>query len=421
MTRIETMTKPVQMSAFLLFAVNCVAFAQPATQPSTAPATRTSVGQSRTSAITGSGTFDSSTARSRDANYPLRHAVDVAPITDAEVAQQASCLIQVEGGTDANDDGSRQNIYPVAALANTTALLDPLAKEVLNLSPEQRRDLIRVAAAPLQPRFVSVEVVLKKSDQNYAPDAAQRFLARLCDSIKASLEESISVRAKSLANRRAKLMKDLEGFKAKQETLREKIRTARSKTSSNYNYGDRQSSIQNVKQQIQQSETELNRLRNRLKAIDPSSAPLVAEWTKMIDLREQRVVELKEAMKKDKSTQAQLDDAVKSLEQARVQLASAKQAIQTDSSRRNSGDSESLRSQISEIEMRVAPLHEVLKNLEDLEIGRLIDELPEMQNEEQQLRSNIQGTMQRLAEFDRNTRDNDSVIITVIDGQPDRQ
>lgn len=348
-------------------------------------------------------------------------------VAPADIAQQYSCVIRIDPDGEAAVNvgygyGMANDSQSAAALLTSTALADPAAEKVLGLSPEKRREMVVINVYPSGFRMARVEVILRKSaDAHYKPDASDKLMGALLDNLKAAYAQSAEASRKTIQARREPLEKELETAKKRADELRVKQREARTQTAGIIpNYGDPTTNLANLRQTKRNSETQLSGYRARLQALEPSSGPLVKEWTDVLKLREQRLAELKAAVDKGTATAAEVTEQEAKLAEAKAQLTRATQdtsASDNGNARFRNNEATSLRTNIADAEDRLKQANEQIAKLEDPKFIALFEQLPEMQQEEQRVRNTISELTSRLEQIRRSTQVEGTVTVTVLDGK----
>lgn len=351
------------------------------------------------------------------------------PTTDVpsnEVAQRYSCVIRIDTeATNSNGGfaGSINDPQSAAALLTSTALIDPAVKSTLHIMPQHRQDSAVVNVYPVGQRLARVEVILRDiPGQTYSEDAAAKLTNALVERLKAAYAESSAAARQAAAGREAPLQKQIESIKARIEELRTKQHEVRGKASNShmvYNGGDPSFELNNLRSQKKSAESELARNRARLETLDPSSGPLAAQWNDVVNLRQKQVNELQKAVDEKKAQPADLQEAEAKLADAKTQLAQLRQSRQPDGTNNGFRANEvaSLRSNIVEEEDRLKDLSAQIAKLDDPKYLELLDQLPDMQNEQNRLQSQLFELQNRLDQLRHSEEDAGSVTVTVLDGQ----
>jgi hypothetical protein len=80
-----------------------------------------------------------------------------------------------------------------------------------------------------------------------------------------------------------------------------------------------------------------------------------------------------------------------------------------------------LRTNIAESETRLKTLDEQIAKLEDEKFVAMLEELPELTNEENRLRSEVNDLTMRMDQFRRSNALAGEISIRVLDGEPDAE
>ncbi|HEX5242785.1 MAG TPA: hypothetical protein VFW23_05930, partial [Tepidisphaeraceae bacterium] len=343
-------------------------------------------------------------------------------IAPDSIAQQYSVVIRLDSTADITSGGfntafSSLDSQTAASLLTSSALVDPPALQVLGLSPQQRRDAVVVNVYPTGVRIARVEVTLLKSHGDYGPDAAHKLTSALMESLKNAFEQSTQAAHKAATERRAPIEKELKEAKDRAEALHAKIRELRG-INANLSRGmDPQYSLDNLRNTKRNTESEIARNKARLEAIDSTSGPLSKELADVLKLRQQQLDEVTKRQKAGTATPADVADAEAKVIEARAALAQAHQTSSSPNRIDRTSEIAGLRSSIAEAEERLKQTNEQIAKLDDPKFAAAYDQLPDMQTEEQRLRTNIFNLNSRLEQI-RQTSDIDAeVTITVLDGQ----
>jgi len=336
------------------------------------------------------------------------------------IAQQYSVVIRLDSGADSvpspsNTPISNHDAQMAASLLTSTAIMDPAASRALGLSPEQRRDAVVVNVYLTGLRIARVEVTLLKGHGDYAPDAARKLTSALLESLKKAFEQSSQAARKAAAARRATVEKELKETKEQADALHAKIREVRNVNPNTMRGMDAQSALDTLKNQKRNNESEITRLKDRLASIEPASAPLAKELAEVVKLREQQLEVVKKSQQAGTATPADVADAQAKVIESRAALA---QATQSSSSSRfdRGGEVASLRSSIADAEERLKQTNEQIAKLEDPKLAAAFDQLPQMLNDEQRMRSRLFELNTRLEQITRGSDADSGVTITLLDG-----
>lgn len=353
----------------------------------------------------------------------------------ANVAQQASCVLQIDADTAyANPYGGYAgpaiDAATVAGLIHSTPVLDAAVKKAAFFPGAVRnwREWVVVNAEPTSQRFVRVEVSLLKGHPaelagGDEDDFAGKLLTALTERLRATVKESVEGQRDHYAKRQAAMEKEVEQARQKFAAARDRLRKARAATGTlTSQYGsDPRSALAGLKNQKQSVEQQLNANRARLKALEPAATPLITELTQVVDLREKQLDELKAS---DNAAKDALAAAARKLSEARAQLEVARRAATSgdgsDARYRNS-EAATLRINITESETRLKTLDEQIARLEDEKFVALLEELPELTNEENRLRSEVNDLTMRMDQFRRSNALAGEISIRVLDGEPEAE
>lgn len=336
------------------------------------------------------------------------------------IAQQYSVVIRLDSAADSgpttfNTPASAHDSQTAASLLTSTALIDPASSRALGLSPQQRRDAVVVNVYPTGLRMARVEVTLLKGHGDYAPDGARKLTSALLESLKKAFEQSAQAARKAAIARRGLVEKEMKETKDQADALHAKVRELRNMNPSLMRGMDAQTTVDNLKNQKRNTESEITRLKGRLESIEPASAPLAKELAEVVKLREQQLAVVKKSQEAGTATPADVADAQAKVIEARAALA---QATQSSSSSRFDRGSEvaSLRSSIADAEERLKQTNDQIAKLEDPKFAAAFDQLPEMQSQEQRLRSRLFELNSQLEQIVRTSDLDMGVTITLLDG-----
>jgi len=343
-----------------------------------------------------------------------------------DVDQIASSVLQIDaeatispmtGSTAALDAPS------AAGMLQSSAVLDSAVKKVLGAKARKWRDYVYVSALPSSPRLLRVDVMIVKdrpADWGGADeDVAAKLLASITQSLRKTLQESADAQRQFVEKRRAAAEKDLEASRQRLAAVRDKVRKTRIETSGiTQQYGaDPRSALANLRVQRQQYESQLASHRARLQAIQPSTTPLVAEWTSLLEVRQRRLDELKADPRATReeviATERKVSEARSQLD---VYLRAATAEVQQGRSR--NGEVASLQANLADTEGRLKTINEQVAKLEDEKLVAMMEELPELQADENRLRNEVNDLANRFDQF-RRTSAGGEISLRVLDGQPD--
>lgn len=398
---------------------------QPATQPSGGPPPQFIVvspdGSGRWGASNGMMVRSSAVPFGTSYGYGNR---PPAPFEPGEVAQRASWVLQIDASP-GREPGLSIGMDPntVVGLLNSSAVIDAAVREVLKLEPDRQREAVALTAYATGPRFAHVEVWLKKGTE-FKPDAAGALMTAAVERLRAAVAESVQAQRQAIDERRAALEKELVETRERMSGNQKKIREYRKISGTFGGYGDPSSAVANLRQQRQQSEAELARLRARLKAVDPEAgSPLTAELEEIVRLRQQQLDETRKLAETKAASRQDVTERELKVAEAKAQLAAQQRALATagESSRRSHSAQEasSLRAQVAEYETRLKQSDDQIAKLEDETFQALAAQYPELQQEENRLRSQVMEVTNRMESFRRTSQYDADVRITILDGAPD--
>jgi hypothetical protein len=400
----------------IIMAISSAAYAQPTTRPTTAPANPAA------QQIMYPGAPGDSTAYYQQGRIIYRNIpVPVQPQEDpANIAQQASCVLQIDIAAPMNDWRADPNT--AASLLSTTILQDAAAKKALGLNVAQRQKLVNIVGYPAGDRCVRLDVYLRKGDVQYTPDAANKLMSTATDLLRSALQQSIDAQKKAAAEQMAAMLKDQDSIKQQLADVRKKLSDDRDQVSSvmpnAFGSSDIGSMIQNLRSQKRNIERELTRMRNQLKNVEPpTTSPLAAEWQSVVDLRQSQLDQLKKAVQAGKALPADVKEQEAKLAEAKAQLAEAKQNDLLNTSNQNDqnyriSQARQLRTQIADQEDQLKPIDDQLDKLKDPAFAKVVDEINDLQMQQQQL----QGRLNNIGFYniDRARSGNATVTITVL-------
>jgi chromosome segregation ATPase len=268
-------------------------------------------------------------------------------------------------------------------------------------------------------------VIILKGEQTagVGPGTASKLLPALRERAEAALRQSADAQRQQAQHRREKLEQDLAGVRQRLADVREKQRKYRAATASISQFGDARYAGNNLRNQKQQYEQQLAGYRSRLKSIEPSASPLVAEWRGVVDLRQKQLDELKEQASAGKASADAVAAQERKAADAKSQLEAARRtaSAEADSRRGRAGEVASLESQIEQAESQLKNVNDQLARIEDPKVLEMVEELPELQNEENRIRTELSEVMSRADQLRRAGDAGADVTIRVLDGKPDRQ
>jgi chromosome segregation ATPase len=256
------------------------------------------------------------------------------------------------------------------------------------------------------------------------PDAEQasKLLAALCDGLEGALRESAEGQRQHAEKRRARLDEEVAAARKRLNEVRGKLRQYRSATASiSQHGGDARYAINNLRNQRQSFEQQVANYRARLKALQPSSSPLVAEWAGVVEIRQKQLEELKEQAAAGKATKEAVEAQERRVAEARAQLDAYRRtaAVESDQQRARSGEVASIEANLAQSESQLKNISEQLAKLEDPKTVEMLEEMPELQNEENRARNELSEAMGRADQLRRTIDAGGDVTVRVLDGKPD--
>ena len=356
--------------------------------------------------------------------YPGFAAQTVRAVAPEDVAQQVTCVLQIDSDAIYNPySGASAAIdaRTAASLIRSTPVTQAAVKKAFgDKAPRGRlQDWLVVNAVQTGPRFLEVEVTLLKGDGQSDRDEgrASKLLGALCESLEAALRESVEGPRQQAQRRREKLDQDLAAARQRLEDVRAKSRKDRAETASLGQGVDSRYAAQNLRNQRQSYEQQLANYRARLRAIEPTASPLVAEWRDVVELRQKQLDDLKQ----QKAPADQVAAQENRLAEAKTQLDTARRtAAETGGSRASSGEVASLQSSIANTAANLKPILEQLAKLDDPKVVAMMEELPELQNEETRIRNEVAELTSRSDQLRRAADTGGEITVRVLDGQPDK-
>ena len=355
-------------------------------------------------------------------------ALSVRVVPPEDVAQQVSCVLQVEadgtynpyaGGTGGVDART------AAGILRSTPVLHAAVTKALGKAPASQRlqDWLVVNAVPTAPRHLEVEVILLKGGGG--PEAvdeksAAALLSALCETLEGALREAAEGQRASNEKRRQRVEQEAAAARQRLDEVRAKVRRYRAETSALGHSGDVRYTLQNLRTQRQQHEQQLANYRSRLRQIEPSASPLAAEWGSIVELRQKQLEEARAQQAAGKATAEQVAAQERRLNEARSQLETHRRAAESDpTNRHRGGELASLQHNIATTESQLKTVNDQLAKLEDEKVQQMLEELPELQNEENRARNEVAEVTNRYEQLRRTTEVVGDVTVRVLDGQPD--
>jgi len=364
-----------------------------------------------------SGTY--ATGYGRAYYAPPPGAMYAAPaINPADLIDQVSCVIQIDSDIDPNY-GGRNDGQTATALLTSSTLKDSAIERMNNGQVQKAKQQIQVQAYSTAPQLVRVTVLLMKGAEPFPPGSANKLMSALCDSLKSAFEASNRASLQVINSRNDTLQKQLDSARERFSSVRAKLRQARD-TASGSGYGyDSDNMLSNLMNQKRSNDSELSRARARLAALDPGASPLVNEWDQVVKLRQKQLDDAKKAQQAGKTSASDVTEMEARLAEAKAQLAAIKGSDARSPSRVNrDGEISSLRGQIAELEDRAKNTDEQIARLKDPKVRELQDQIPDLQQQEQQLRNEISDLSSRMDQARRTLRSTGNVTITILDGRP---
>ncbi|HEY1628242.1 MAG TPA: hypothetical protein VGF52_00190 [Tepidisphaeraceae bacterium] len=321
--------------------------------------------------------------------------VQYPPEDAANVVEQASCVVQVEA---AQNGDFRSDGPTIAAILSSSGVEDSAIKQSLALSVEQRAKLVRIAAYPTNEKCALLVVVLRRGEIQFPANAADKLIHAMIDSLRASVQQTVEVQIKAINDQ-------IDQAKAKQselnkhlEALRDKLQEDRGKLGElafgNYTLNSIVAELRTQKRNVEQ---ELNRMKDQLASYGPVPAWPSEQWQAVVDLRQKQLDELKQS---GKASASEISDQEEKLAEAKAQLLTAKQA---EAAAGNASDLRyrmdqvrGFKQQIAEEEKVLAPIDEQLNKLQDPAFIKMLDEMPELQDEIQRTKNQISQLNNRI-------------------------
>jgi len=350
--------------------------------------------------------------------------VAVRAVAPEDVAQQVTCVLQIDADPVASPyGGGGIDARTVASILHSTPVVEGAVKKVLGdqAAAAKLQDWLVVNAVPTAQRFLELEVIVLKGEQaaGVAPGTASKLLPALCERAEAALRQSADAQRQQAQHRREKVEQDIAAVRQRLADVREKQRKYRAATASISQFGDARYAGNNLRNQRQQYEQQLAGYRSRLKSIEPSSSPLVAEWRGVVELRQKQLDELKEQASAGKASADAVAAQERKVAEARSQLEAARRTAgaEADSRRGRAGEVASLESQIEQAESQLKNVNEQLAKIEDPKVTEMVEELPELQNEENRVRAELTEAMSRADQLRRAGDAGGDVSIRMLDGK----
>lgn len=337
-----------------------------------------------------------------------------------QIAQQYSCVIRLDSNSDSNVNFYLLDSQSAVALLTSSALIDPVAKQVLDLSPERRWEQVVVNVTSAGSRLARVEVILRKAPgANYPADGARKSAAALIDRLKNAYATSAALSQKASQARIKPITDELAANSAKLDDLRRRERQIKDLSAdlsvNGAGFGNASNQLANLRMQRGPLQSELARNKARLASMEPP-AP-AAKWEQAVKDRQKELDDVKASAKAGKATDEQVQDTESKLADAQAQLAQASQPQVADNG------NPFFRSQIAQLKSTIADEETRLKQLEadiakinDPKLLEQIDSLPDLQSQEFQARNKMSELQNRLEQARRSSRDDPEITVTVLDG-----
>ena len=362
--------------------------------------------------------------------YPGPQGVSVRVVPPEEVAQQASCVLQIEADAAYNPYGGSTaaiDARTAASVLRSTPVLEAAVKQAGGDGGGRRiQEWLVVNAVPTGQRFLDVEVILLKGDPGNELDdqRAAKILSSLCKALEGALRESADGQLGHAERRRAKVEQEVDAARKRLNDVRAKLRQYRNETAAlgQHGGGDVRYTLNNLRTQRQNYEQQLAGNRSRLKQLQPSTSPLVAEWRSVVELRQKQLDEAKEQAAAGKATKESVQERERRLEDAKAQLEVARRAAaaEADQTRVRGGELASIENNIAQTEMQLRTVNDQLAKLEDPKTIEMLEEIPELQNEENRARNELNEATSRADQIRRSLDAGGEVSVRVLDGKPDQ-
>lgn len=358
------------------------------------------------------------------ANYPvgtvstayLRAPMDweITGVDPSELLQKASCVLQVDQDT-AGYNPNRLDVATMASLANSTVLVDERIKTVTGLPADQRSRVV-VNSFATGPRFVRLEVLIRKGTADVKPGAAQNLMLSIIDGLRTAAAQSAQQTRRIDEQRRQAFQSKQQKILADLKDVRQRARQYRDQLAGVGNmYGDIDNTVTNLETQKRSIEQEISRYQARLGTMQPDAASaVIVQWQQIVDERQREL----DAAKKQQGNavdllqlQQKLDDAKSKLQAAQLQAATARDSNQSF----RLDQMTSLQSNIAEAQARLDPIVQQLNKLNDPAFQQLADQYPQLQQQEQQLNMQLNNLNAQLQQSSQ-VSDDDQVTITILGG-----
>jgi hypothetical protein len=337
-----------------------------------------------------------------------------------EIAQQYSVVIRLDTTADSNANFYWMDSQSAVALLTSSALVDPVVKQVLGLSPAARWLRVVVNVTSAGPRLARVEVILRKGGDNYPEEGAQKTVAALIDRLKKAYEASVAASRKAAEARTKPIADELAGASAKLEDLRRRQRDIKARAAEvspgGMMNGNMSGQLSNLRFQRGPLQSELTRSKARLAAMLPPP-PQTAQWEQTVKSRQKQLDDLQAAAKEGKATAEQVQDAESKLADAQAQLAQASQPQVADTGNQFlNSQIPQLKSSIADEEARLKDIDSQIAKINDPKLVEEVDSLPDLQSQEFAARNKISELQSRLDQVRRSTHDDTEITVTILDG-----
>lgn len=348
----------------------------------------------------------------------------VAVENPANVEQRASCLIQIDGlGTEypqigyEGGRGSRFDAQALSFLASTTALSEPAVQASLKRKAGLVGRQVFIAAMPTGNRFVRLEVSLKKGDTNWADGDADSVLAALTERLLAAAKESRNAENAALAEKLASAKEQLNESKSRLQEIEDTLAAVHDAMGgSGFQYGDPGHVVQNLRMQVEQMESEIDRQKARLATV--TDEPLIGAEAE-VKAAEKKLAKLTQEAKNGSVSAEAIAEAANALADAKEKVADARvqTAMNGNPRANNRFEARNIRQNIAEQESRLRPLKSRLAKLEVPGMAAKLARFQEQQQEEQRLRQEVMQLGERVRLIQRAMRDCSAVTLVVLDGK----
>lgn len=342
-----------------------------------------------------------------------------------DASQRYSCVIRVDAPSDEVGNvhyfSDWFDSQSAVGLLSSSALIDPVIKHVLDLSPAQRWEQVVVNVTAAGPRLARLEVILRKSPQaRYPEDGAQKTADELLDRLKRAYEASAAAGRKAAEARLKPIADELAATSARYDDLRQRQRAIRARAAEaevNSAYpAQAGNQLTNLRSQYKMLQADVARNEARLAAMQPP-APQTSEWEQIVKTRQKQVDDLKARAKENKATADQVQDAESKLADAQAELEQARQPQTVDTGNRAvESQVAGLKATLADERVRLAQLDKQIAKTSDSKLQADIESLPDLQNREYQERNKVNDLQIRLDAVHRLAEEEPVVTVTVLDG-----